>query len=250
MTPSPASTDRPTLFASDLHLSPDRPAARAAFRAFAQGPARGAVAVYLLGDLFDWWVGDDQIADPFVAGIVADLRGISAAGVPLYIGHGNRDFMLGAKFAKATGATLLPEQQVLDLAGIRTVICHGDELCTDDTEYLAYRARMRDPATQARLLRLPYFARRAIAWWLRRKSRDEKALKADRIMDVNDDAVVAALRAHDVQRMIHGHTHRPARHEHLVDGTTRERLVLADWHQQGQYLAVDATGVHDHVIRG
>lgn len=250
MTPSPAPTDRSTLFASDLHLSPDRPAARAAFRAFAQGPARSALAVYLLGDLFDWWVGDDQIADPFVAGIVADLRGISAAGVPLYIGHGNRDFMLGARFAKATGATLLPEQQVLDLAGVRTVICHGDELCTDDTEYLAYRARMRDPATQARLLRLPYFARRAIAWWLRRKSRDEKALKADQIMDVNDDAVAAALRAHDVQRMIHGHTHRPARHRHMVDGTTRERFVLADWHEHGQYLAVDAAGVHDRVIRG
>lgn len=250
MTPTPASTDRPTLFASDLHLSPDRPAARAAFRAFAHGPARSAHAVYLLGDLFDWWVGDDQIADPFVAGIVADLRGISAAGVPLFIGHGNRDFMLGARFAKATGATLLPEQQVLDLAGTRTLICHGDELCTDDTEYLAYRARMRDPATQARLLRLPYFARRAIAWWLRRKSRDEKALKADQIMDVNDDAVVAALRAHGAQRMIHGHTHRPARHEHIVDGTARERFVLADWHAQGQYLAVDATGVHDHVIRG
>jgi UDP-2,3-diacylglucosamine hydrolase len=250
VTPSPAPADRPTLFASDLHLSPDRPAARAAFRAFAQGPARGAQAVYLLGDLFDWWVGDDQIADPFVAGIVADLRGISAAGVPLFIGHGNRDFMLGARFARATGATLLPEQQVLDLAGIRTVICHGDELCTDDTEYLAYRARMRDPATQARLLRLPYFARRAIAWWLRRKSRDEKALKADQIMDVSDDAVAAALRVHDVQRMIHGHTHRPARHEHQVDGTTRERFVLADWHEHGQYLAVDASGVHDRVIRG
>jgi len=250
VTPSPASTDRPTLFASDLHLSPDRPAARAAFRAFAQGPARGAQAVYLLGDLFDWWVGDDQMADPFVAGIVADLHSLSAAGVPLFIGHGNRDFMLGARFARATGATLLPEQQVLDLAGIRTVICHGDELCTDDTEYQAYRTRMRDPATQARLLRLPYFARRAIAWWLRRKSRDDKALKADQIMNVNDDAVVAALRAHDVQRMIHGHTHRPARHEHVVDGTTRERFVLADWHAQGQYLAVDAAGVRDHVIRG
>ncbi len=250
MTPSPTASDRPTLFASDLHLSPDRPAARAAFRAFAQGPARAAQAVYLLGDLFDWWVGDDQIADPFVAGIVSDLRGISAAGVPLFIGHGNRDFMLGAQFARATGATLLPEQQVLNLAGVRTVICHGDELCTDDTDYLAYRARMRDPATQARLLRLPYFARRAIAWWLRRKSRDEKALKADQIMDVNDDAVVAALRAHDVRRMIHGHTHRPARHEHIVDGTRRERFVLADWHQQGQYLAVDAAGVHDYVIRG
>ena len=250
MTPSPASPDRPTLFASDLHLSPDRPAARAAFRAFAQGPARSAAAVYLLGDLFDWWVGDDQIADPFVAGIVADLRDISTAGIPLFIGHGNRDFMLGAQFARATGATLLPEQQVLELAGVHTLICHGDELCTDDTEYLAYRARMRDPATQSRLLRLPYFARRAIAWWLRRKSRDEKALKADQIMDVNDDAVVAALRAHRVQRMIHGHTHRPARHVHVVDGATCERYVLADWHEQGQYLAVDAGGVHTQMIRG
>ena len=249
MTPSPPST-RATLFASDLHLSPDRPAARAAFRAFAQGPARDAAAVYLLGDLFDWWVGDDQIADPFVASIVADLRSISAAGVPLFIGHGNRDFMLGARFAQATGATLLPEQQVLDLAGIRTLICHGDELCTDDTDYLAYRARMRNPATQTRLLRLPYLVRRAIAWWLRRKSRDQKALKADHIMDVNDDAVVAALRAHDVQRMIHGHTHRPARHVHDVNGQARERYVLADWHEQGQYLAVDSTGIHDHVIRG
>ncbi len=248
--PSPLSSERPTLFASDLHLSPDRPAARAAFHEFAQGPARAALAVYLLGDLFDWWVGDDQIADPFVAGIVADLRGISATGIPLFIGHGNRDFLLGAQFAQATGATLLPEQQVLDLAGIRTVVCHGDELCTDDTEYLAYRARMRNPATQARLRRLPYFVRRIIAWWLRRKSRDEKALKAEHIMDVSDAAVVAALRAHDAQRMIHGHTHRPARHVHVVDGNDRERFVLADWHEQGQYLAVDADGVHDHVIRG
>lgn len=224
--------------------------ARAAFRAFAEGPARSAAAVYLLGDLFDWWVGDDQMRDPFVAGVVADLRGISSAGVPLFIGHGNRDFMLGAKFAKATSAMLLPEQLVLLLEGTRTLICHGDELCTDDADYLAYRARMRDPATQARLLRLPYFARRAIAWWLRRKSRDEKALKADHIMDVNDSAVVDALRAHTAHRMIHGHTHRPARHEHDVDGTISERFVLADWHDHGQYLAVDAHGVHDHTIRG
>ena len=224
--------------------------ARAAFRAFADGPARAAAAVYLLGDLFDWWVGDDQMRDPFVADVVTDLRGISTSGVPLYIGHGNRDFMLGARFAQATGATLLPEQLVLQLAGTRTMICHGDELCTDDAEYLAYRARMRNPATQARLLRLPYVVRRAIAWWLRRKSHDEKARKADHIMDVNDGAVAQAFRAHAAQRMIHGHTHRPARHVHDVDGTLRERYVLADWHEHGQYLAVDAAGVHDHAIRG
>ncbi|MEP7330200.1 MAG: UDP-2,3-diacylglucosamine diphosphatase [Betaproteobacteria bacterium] len=238
------------MFASDLHLSPDRPVARAAFRAFAEGPARTAAAVYLLGDLFDWWVGDDQMRDPFVASVVADLRGISSAGVPLFIGHGNRDFMIGTRFARAAGATLLPEQMVLQIAGTRTLLCHGDELCTDDADYLAYRARMRDPATQARLLRLPYFVRRAIAWWLRRKSGDEKALKADHIMDVNEGAVADALRAHQAQRMIHGHTHRPARHVHDVDGTSRERYVLADWHEHGQYLAVDDTGVHDYTIRG
>ncbi len=241
---------RATLFASDLHLSPDRPAARAAFHAFATGPAREAAAVYILGDLFDWWVGDDQVRDPFVAGVVAELRGISAAGVPLFIGHGNRDFMLGARFEKATGATLLPEQLAFDLAGTRTLVCHGDELCTDDADYLAYRARMRDPETQARLLRLPYFVRRAIAWWLRRKSRDEKALKADYIMDVNADAVADAFRAHGAPRMIHGHTHRPARHVHDVDGATHERYVLADWHDHGQYLAVDAAGVRNVTIRG
>ncbi|MEO6566239.1 MAG: UDP-2,3-diacylglucosamine diphosphatase [Casimicrobiaceae bacterium] len=241
---------RATLFASDLHLSPDRPAARAAFRAFAQGPAREAAAVYILGDLFDWWVGDDQVRDPFVAAVVAELRSISATGVPLFIGHGNRDFMLGARFAQATGATLLPEQLALDLAGTRTLICHGDELCTDDADYIAYRTRMRDPETQVRLLRLPYFARRAIAWWLRRKSRDEKALKADYIMDVNADAVADAFRAHGAQRMIHGHTHRPARHVHDVDGAARERYVLADWHDHGQYLAVDVDGVRDVTIRG
>lgn len=239
-----------TLFASDLHLSPDRPAARAAFHAFAHGPAREAAAVYILGDLFDWWVGDDQVRDPFVAGVVGELRGISDAGIPLYIGHGNRDFMLGARFARATGATLLPERTMLDLGGVPTLICHGDELCTDDADYQTYRTRMRDPATQARLLRLPYFVRRSIAWWLRRKSHDHKALQADHIMDVNNDAVATAFREFSALRMIHGHTHRPARHVHAVDGIPRERHVLADWHELGQFLAVDAAGVHDHSISG
>ena len=240
----------PTLFLSDLHLSPDRPAALRAFHAFAAGPARDAAAVYILGDLFDWWVGDDQVRDPFVAAVVKSLRGIADAGVPLFVAHGNRDFLLGTRFAEATGATLLPEYVVLDLHGTRTVLSHGDAMCTDDTEYQAYRARMRDPAVQARLLRLPYFVRRLIARWMRRRSRDSKALKPESIMDVTPTAVAQAFRAHDAQRMIHGHTHRPARHAHDVDGTTRERIVLSDWHDRGYYLAVDAQGAHEREIAG
>lgn len=239
---------RPVLFLSDLHLSPDRPAALAAFHAFARGPARGAAAVYILGDLFDWWIGDDQMRDPFVAAVVASLRGIADAGVPLFVGRGNRDFMLGAAFARATGATLLPDFQRLDLHGIPTLLCHGDELCTDDVDYQKYRAHMRDPATQARLLRLPYAVRRAIAWWLRRKSRDAKALKAESIMDVNAEAVADAFRTHGTHRLIHGHTHRPDRHASIVDGMPRERLVLADWHDHGSYLEADESGIHVRVI--
>ena len=239
---------RPTLFLSDLHLSPDRPLAVAAFHAFAAGPARAAAAVYILGDLFDWWVGDDQMREPFIAPIVASLRSISDAGVPLFVAHGNRDFLLGEAFARATGATMLPEQLRLDLHGVPTLICHGDELCTDDAQYQAYRARVREPGTQARLLRLPYFVRRLMAAWLRRKSRNDKSLKPESIMDVNADAVAQALRVHRAQRMIHGHTHRPARHEHAVDGTSRERWVMADWHDRGHYLAVDEHGVHEREI--
>jgi UDP-2,3-diacylglucosamine hydrolase len=239
-----------TLLLSDLHLSPERPGALAAFHAFARGPARQAAAVYILGDLFDWWVGDDQLEDPFVAGIAASLKSVADAGVPLFVGRGNRDFLLGERFARTTGATLLPDFTVIELAGTRTVLCHGDELCTDDTEYQVYRARMREPAAQARLLRLPYMVRRAIAWWLRRKSRGEKALKPESIMDVTPIAVEAAFRVHGARRMIHGHTHRPARHEHSVDGVISERFVMADWQDRGHYLAVDTDGVHVREIRG
>ena len=239
-----ASALRPTLFLSDLHLSPERPGAVAAFHAFATGPARDAAAVYVLGDLFDWWVGDDQMRNRLAAAVVASLAGITRAGVPLFVGRGNRDFLLGERFAHATGATMLTDYTVADLHGVRTLLCHGDELCTDDTEYQAYRARMRAPETQARLLAMPYVVRLGIAWWLRRRSGSENALKPEAIMDVTPGAVVAALRDHGARRLIHGHTHRPARHEHDVDGALCERYVLADWHDRGHYLAVDAGGVH------
>jgi len=241
---------KPALFLSDLHLAPERPKAVAAFLAFASGPARDAGAVYILGDLFDWWVGDDQLSDPFVATIARALRDISDAGVPLFVGHGNRDFLLGSRFACATGALLLPETRVLDLFAIRTLLCHGDELCTDDVDYQRYRRRVRNPQLQRSFLRLPYWARRTLASWMRRMSRNENALKAGAIMDVNARAVEEAFRTHEAQRMIHGHTHRPARHLHDVDGTVRERRVLADWHDRGQYLLVDSTGVHMREVEG
>ena len=241
---------KPALFLSDLHLSPERPGAAAAFHAFARGPAREASAVYILGDLFDWWLGDDQLRDPFANAVAQSIAGIVSAGVPVGFARGNRDFLLGEGFERAAGARLLPEQIVVDAGDTRTLLLHGDELCTGDVEYHRYRQRMRTPAAARRLLALPYFVRGAIAWYLRRRSRDANALKPESIMDVDDDAVAAAFRRHSVMRMIHGHTHRPARHVHAVEGSMRESIVLADWHDRGHYVEVDAAGIREREISG
>ncbi len=234
---------QPTLFLSDLHLSPDRPATAAAFEAFCAGPARAAAVIYVLGDLFDWWIGDDQLDDPFAARVAAALRGVTGAGVPVHVARGNRDFLYGARFERDTGASLLPEQLVVDVRGTPTLLLHGDELCTSDVEYQRYRARMRSAETARRLLALPAFVRRWIARGLRRRSRDQTAQKPESILDVADDAVAAAFRAHGVARMIHGHTHRPATHHVDVDGRHCERVVLADWHDRGHWLEAGAEGL-------
>jgi len=234
---------QPTLFLSDLHLSPDRPATAAAFEAFCAGPARAAAAIYVLGDLYDWWIGDDQLDDPFAARVAAALRGVTAAGVPVHVARGNRDFLYGPRFEHDTGASLLPEQLVVDVRGTPTLLLHGDELCTSDVEYQRYRARMRSADTARRLLALPAFVRRWIARGLRRRSRDQTMQKPESILDVAEDAVVAAFRAHGVARMIHGHTHRPATHHVDVDGRHCERVVLADWHDRGHWLEVGAGGL-------
>jgi UDP-2,3-diacylglucosamine hydrolase len=234
---------RPTLYLSDLHLSPDRPAAAAAFEAFCAGPAHAAAAVYVLGDLYDWWIGDDQLDDPFAARIAAALRTVTEAGVRVHVMQGNRDFLYGPRFERDTGASLLPEQLVIDVNGVPTVLLHGDELCTSDLDYQRYRARMRTAATRRRLLALPAFVRRWIARSLRRKSRDQSAQKPESILDVAEDAVVAMFRAHGVARMIHGHTHRPATHHVDVDGRHCERIVLADWHDRGHWLEAGAEGL-------
>ena len=241
---------KPTLLLSDLHLAPERNAAAAAFHAFARGPARDAAAVYIMGDLFDAWIGDDQRREPFARSIVDSLRAISDAGIPLYIARGNRDFLLGEKFARAAGATLLDEHTIVELAGTFTLLTHGDELCTDDTAYQRYRAWSRNPRYQRRLLRFPYAIRRAIARWLRRGSRASTARKPEAILDVSATAVEQAFRVSNVTRIIHGHTHRPARHTSVVDGTPRERVVLADWDERGHYIAIDANGIHERHIDG
>jgi UDP-2,3-diacylglucosamine hydrolase len=233
---------KPTLFLSDLHLSTERPALVAAFKTFCAGPAREAAGIYVLGDLFDAWIGDDQVQEPLASEVAAALKAVAAAGVPAGLVVGNRDFLLGNGFASAAGATLLPEQIVVNVGGTPTLVMHGDELCTADVGYQRFRRFSHNPHWQRRYLALPYGVRRGIANWLRGRSRSATAGKPERIMDVDPTAVVSAFRAADVARIIHGHTHRPARHHLVVDGRECERFVLADWYDRGSYLEFDAMG--------
>jgi UDP-2,3-diacylglucosamine hydrolase len=237
-----------TLFLSDLHLAPRERDSAAAFHRFASGAAREAAAVYVLGDLFDWWVGDDQLRSRFHAKVAAALRALADAGVQVHVARGNRDFLLGEDFARAAGAALLGEHTVVELAGVPTLLTHGDELCTDDEAYQRFRAKTRTDAWRRDILRKPYLVRRAIAAALRLGSRRATARKDAAIMDVNAAAVADAFRVHGVTRIIHGHTHRPARHALVVDGVARERHVLAAWHGEGRYLAVDDRGVREHSV--
>jgi UDP-2,3-diacylglucosamine hydrolase len=197
----------------------------------------------MLGDLFDAWLGDDQLREPLAAGVAAAFARRAASGTPVYLQRGNRDFLLGERFARAAGATLLADAVVHDVQGTPTLIMHGDVLCTDDVDYQRFRAYWQDPVHRRRLLALPYFVRRGIAAFFRATSRRATAGKSEMILDVNAGAVVDALRAHGVTRLIHGHTHRPARHELLVDGRACERYVLADWYRSASYLRVDRDSV-------
>jgi len=197
----------------------------------------------VLGDLFDQWIGDDELREPLAERVAAALLDVARAGVPVGIVVGNRDFLLGRRFAAAAGATLLPEQIVADVAGTPTLLMHGDELCTSDLAYQRFRAFSHDPRWQRGFLALPYALRRGFANWLRKKSRAATAAKTESILDVEPRAVEDAFRAANVSRVIHGHTHRPAHHHLVVAGRACERWVLADWYERGEYLRVDASGV-------
>jgi UDP-2,3-diacylglucosamine hydrolase len=239
-----------TLFISDLHLSRQRPALVDAFEALLAGPVRDAAALYVLGDLFDIWLGDDQLRDPLAARVAAKLAASANAGVRIYLQRGNRDFLLGERFARAASATLLPDAVVHPLHGVPTLLMHGDQLCTDDVKYQRYKAWWADPDHRRRFLALPWFARRGIGAMLRGASRRANLGKAETIMDVSADAVTEALREHGVTRLIHGHTHRPARHELVVDDLPRERLVLADWYDRASYLRVGEDGAEAQAYDG
>ena len=230
-----------TLFISDLHLDPERPEVIDLLVRFLGGRAAGADALYVLGDLFEYWIGDDDARDGLLPAIEA-LRRLGDAGVPVSFMAGNRDFLVGTGFAESTGCRLLEDPTRLELYGIPTLLMHGDTLCTDDVAYQSLRQQLRDPAWQAGFLALPLAQRRAQAEALRRESREATRGKAADIMDVNAEEVAAAFRQHDVRRMIHGHTHRPAVHELNIDGEAAERIVLGDWYTQGSVLSVTSDG--------
>jgi UDP-2,3-diacylglucosamine hydrolase len=228
------------LFISDLHLTEERPEANERFIGFIEGKARSADALYILGDFFEYWIGDDDLGEPFnavVAGLLADL---TRRGVRLFFMHGNRDFLIGERFCAATGAQMLSDPTVTSIENVSTLLMHGDTLCTDDLEYQAWRRKARDPAFQADFLAKPLPERRKAILQMRERSKQVVQGKTAEIMDVNDEAVREALRRHGVRRLIHGHTHRPGRHAVEVDGERCERWVLPDWYGRGGYVEVAA----------
>lgn len=228
-----------SLFIADLHLDTARPHIVAQFERFCAGEARAAAALYVLGDLFEAYIGDDDDA-PLNARIAAALHGVAAVGVPVRFIAGNRDFLVGEDYARRCGMTILPDATVIALHATPTLILHGDTLCTDDAAYQAFRAQVRDAAWQAAFLARPLAERRAFATQARNASRAHTSSTDMAIMDVNRDAVDAALRRAGATRMIHGHTHRPAIHDFRLDGQPAQRIVLGDWYQQGSVLRVDA----------
>ncbi len=240
-----------TLFISDLHLDPERPEVTRLFGDFIDGEARQAEALYILGDLFEAWVGDDDPSDTG-AFVIAKLRGLADAGVPVFFQHGNRDFLVGKAFARRAGVRLLPEHAVVPLYGEPVLLMHGDTLCTDDLAYQAFRAQTRHHDWQARFLAQPLAARLAFAAQARAASRErQQALKSDdhaqfeTITDVSPTTVHETLARYGVSTLIHGHTHRPAIHDLDVNGRVCRRIVLGDWFTRGtaargSVLRVDA----------
>jgi UDP-2,3-diacylglucosamine hydrolase len=231
---------------SDLHLEQDRPSMTAIFKRFLQGPAQAVPALFLLGDIFEAWVGDDDDS-PFVASIADALRTLHGQGVQVYFMHGNRDFLLGPAYAQRAGMTLLPDPTTLELGGVRTVLAHGDAQCTDEVAYQQFRQQARSESWQRHVLSMPLDDRRTLARQLRQQNMDGQQVRADAGMgyaDVAPSAVCELVIEHGADRLIHGHTHRPADHwMDLPDGKKAQRIVLSDWHDDhGEALEVRPDG--------
>ncbi|HEX2139131.1 MAG TPA: UDP-2,3-diacylglucosamine diphosphatase [Woeseiaceae bacterium] len=230
-----------TLFISDLHLEADRPEIGEQFLSFLDAEAAAADALYILGDLFEYWIGDDD-PDPYYADMKEALSTVTGRGVPVYFMHGNRDFLIGERFAADTGVQLLGDPSPVNLYGKPVLLSHGDALCTDDLKYQEVRKVTRDPAWQARMLGKSVPERRAIAEQARADSMAHGGSIDLAISDVNQTAVETLLRRHDLLTLLHGQTHRPAIHEFPLDGRPAMRIVLGDWYEQGSVLRWDEDG--------
>jgi UDP-2,3-diacylglucosamine hydrolase len=234
------------LFISDLHLASERPAVNERFFEFLRERAARADRLFILGDLFEHWIGDDELeaadGEPLGRAVADALRELSRGGVGIALMHGNRDFLLGRGFCAASGARLLQDPSVEKIGGVRTLLMHGDTLCTDDHDYQAWRRIARSRQWQEDFLAKDLAERRRTVEAMRARSREVVGAKPADIMDVNDATVREAFRTHGLTRLIHGHTHRPARHALDVDGRRCERWVLPDWYERGGYLAVDDAG--------
>jgi UDP-2,3-diacylglucosamine hydrolase len=230
-----------SLFISDLHLCKERPEITELFLGFLENRARGADALYILGDLFEVWIGDDAIG-PENRRIISAIREVADHGVSVAFMHGNRDFLIGDTFAAMCGCRLLTDPTIIELNGEPTLLMHGDTLCTDDTEYQQFRASVRDPEFQRDFLSQPAAKRSDIADHYRKESRERSKHKPLEIMDVNQEAVISVMEHHHVKRLIHGHTHRPAIHTLKVNGQEAQRIVLGDWYHQGSVLMLDNNG--------
>ena len=230
-----------TLFISDLHLDQDRPAITGLFFEFLENTAPTADGLYILGDLFEVWLGDDDDSD-FNRSIRDAIRQLSSTGTPVYFMHGNRDFLVGSRFAEQTGVTLLNEPHLLDLYGTTTLLMHGDSLCIDDLKYMAFRNKVRSREWQQEFLSLSLDERNRIVRGLREESREETAQKPVEILDVNLQQVEKTMREYGVVQMIHGHTHRPDTHHFELDGKPATRIVLGDWGPQGSVLRCSKEG--------
>ncbi|MBK9394751.1 MAG: UDP-2,3-diacylglucosamine diphosphatase [Uliginosibacterium sp.] len=229
-------------FISDLHLCPEQPETARAFQAYLHGPAADASDLWILGDLFEYWTGDDDLSSPFHTEMTSALAALAAKGTRIHVLVGNRDFLLGPLFADAARAELVSEPVVISLEGETTILMHGDSLCTDDLAYQQFRAMVRNPAWQTKFLAQPQALRHQIAADLRARSEMGKQEKAAEIMDVNQASVTATFEKYGASRMIHGHTHRPACHKLVVGDLARERWVLSDWHGRASWLQVDQSG--------
>jgi UDP-2,3-diacylglucosamine hydrolase len=234
---------KPVYFVADLHLAGHRPSSIDAFVRFLSETAPSGSALYILGDLFEFWVGDDDRSDSSNEVVLMSIAKLAQSGVPVYFMPGNRDFVLGSVAAKRAHLIMLEDPTVVTFFGRPTLLAHGDAYCTGDGAYQTYRRRIRSKWTRTVYDLLPLGLRRSIVQSIRRKSELGKKSKSVVIMDVEPSAIETALRTANCDQMIHGHTHRPARHDHLVDGRPCVRWVLADWYANGSYLRLDPTGI-------